>query len=345
MISFENDYSEGCHPRILDAFVKTNDSSQSGYGFDDYTMQAKEKIKEALNNQNVEITFMVGGTQTNEIVISALLKPYQGVISASSGHISVHEAGAIEAHGHKVLTLPSNQGKINVTDLQNYLDIYFKDESFEHMVCPGMVYISQPTEYGTLYSKKELEDIYTICQKYKMPFYIDGARLGYALASKDNDVSLHDLSLLCDVFYIGGTKVGALCGEAVVFKKEMMPPHFFSIMKQQGAIVAKGRLLGLQFLTLFEDCLYEKIASNAIEHIETIKKTLDECGYSYYLKSPTNQQFLIVENKKFEKIRRFVKLSAFEAYDKNHTVVRICTSWHTTKEDTDKLCQILRENV
>ena len=268
MLSFENDYSEGAHPKILQRFVETNLEQVPGYGSDPYCDSAKEKIRAACNCPDAEIFFLVGGTQTNAVVIDSMLQAYEGVVSAQTGHVNAHEAGAIEYTGHKVLSIPQYDGKMKASDLEAYLKTFWQDESHEHMVFPGMVYISHPTEYGTLYTKQELADLSAICRRYEIPLYLDGARLGYGLMSKHTDVTLPDIAELCDVFYIGGTKVGALCGEAVVFTKHHMPKYFVTHVKQHGALLAKGRLAGVQFDTLFTDNLYFEISKHAIEMAE-----------------------------------------------------------------------------
>ena len=283
----------------------------------------------------------MGGTQTNQNVIDAMLEGYEGVVAAETGHVSLHEAGAIEYSGHKVLTISQKDGKIQAEELQSYLAAFFADENHEHMVFPGMVYISQPTEYGTLYSKNELEAVAAVCKQYDIPLYLDGARLGYALASYETDVTLKDIARLCDVFYIGGTKVGALFGEAVVFTNERAPKHFLTRIKQHGALLAKGKVLGIQFDTLFTDDLYLNISRHAIDCAEEMKCIFEEKGYSFYLKSPTNQQFIILENSKMEILKEKVKFSFWEPYDEKNTVVRFATSWATTREDLEALKAIL----
>ena len=300
MISFASDYVAGAHPEIIKRLAETNMENLSGYGTDLYCAQAAEKIRQYCHCPDAEVYFLVGGTQTNQIVISTMLQPYEGVIAADSGHVNVHEAGAIEYTGHKVLSLAGADGKIAAADLDNYVARFYADDSYEHMVFPGMVYISFPTEYGTLYSKKELQDIYEVCQKRDLPLFIDGARLGYGLASSENDVTLEVLTQLCDIFYIGGTKVGALCGEAVVFTNHHAPKYFVTQIKQHGALLAKGRLLGIQFDTLFTDDLYFKISEHAIRMAAKLKQLFAEKGYRFYLDSPTNQQFIILENEKLQ---------------------------------------------
>ncbi|MCD8105718.1 MAG: aminotransferase class V-fold PLP-dependent enzyme [Lachnospiraceae bacterium] len=341
MLSFESDYVEGAHEKILQRFLETNMEKVTGYGADPYCESAKAKIKKACACPQAEVYFLVGGTQTNMMVISTMLKPYEGVIAARTGHVSVHEAGAIEFHGHKVLELPQHQGKIQADELRAYLESFWQDENHEHMVFPGMVYISHPSEYGTLYSKQELEALSDICREYKIPLYMDGARMGYALMSRDTDVTLPIIADLCDVFYIGGTKVGALCGEAVVFTKNNMPAHFSTLVKQRGALVAKGRLLGIQFDTLFTDDLYYRISRHAIEMAELLKRGLRQKGYRFLLESPTNQQFIILENTEAERLKEKVVLSFWEKTDENHAAYRIATSWATKKEDIEALLELL----
>jgi threonine aldolase len=333
--------------------METNLQQNVGYSQDDICKSAAEKIKKACECPDAEVFFLMGGTQTNQIVIDMLLKPYEGVIAADTGHIAVHEAGAIEFSGHKVITLKSlgdetdtdrfgsETGKISGKGLRNYLSSFYRDENREHMVFPGAVYISHPTEYGTLYSKKELEDISAVCREYKIPLFLDGARLGYGLMSKRTDVTLKDIAELTDVFYIGGTKVGALFGEAVVFTKGGKPKHHISIVKQHGALLAKGWLLGLQFDTLFTDDLYFEISRNAIEMAELLKERLLENGYELFLDSPTNQQFVIVDDYRLQRIDEFVGYSFWEKYDYASSVIRLATDWATTKEDVDALMQYL----
>ena len=276
-ISFSCDYMEGAHPTILQRLIETNFAQMPGYGADDYCESAREKIRAACGAPNAEVHFLVGGTQTNATVIDALLRSYQGVVAADTGHISVHEAGAIEFGGHKVLTLPHRNGKISAEQIASLLCVYEKDVNHDHTVMPGMVYLSQPTEYGTLYSREELSAISALCREKHLPLYVDGARLAYALACPENDVTLKDMAELCDIFYIGGTKCGALLGEAVVIPQPGLIPHFFTIIKQHGALLAKGRLLGLQFDTLFTDGLYQRIGEAALRAAEDIR-TPDQPG-------------------------------------------------------------------
>ncbi|MBQ8318360.1 MAG: low specificity L-threonine aldolase [Lachnospiraceae bacterium] len=341
MISFESDYTNGAHPVILQKLIETNDEMLATYGFDKYSESAKEKIKVACQCPEAEVHFLTGGTQTNAIVISTMLKDYEGVVAADTGHISSHEAGAIEYTGHKVLTVGQELGKIKSDELEKYLDTFFSDENHEHMVFPGMVYISHPTEYGTLYSKRELEELSNICGKYEIPLYMDGARLGYGIMSYDTDVTLADIAKYCDVFYIGGTKVGALCGEAVVFTKNNAPMHFMTLIKQHCALLAKGRLIGVQFDALFTDDLYYKISRHAIDMAEELKQVLQEKGCRFFIDSPTNQQFIIIEDGKLNSLKDKLKVSFWEKYDDNHTVVRFATSWSTKPEDIEALRELL----
>lgn len=341
MLFFECDYNCGAHPKVLEKLIETNLVPQSGYGFDEYSDSAKEKIRLACDCPEADIFFLVGGTQTNTVVIDALLKPYEGVVSADTGHIENHEAGAVEARGHKVLTLPNHQGKIKADELNALLKSFYADENFEHMVFPGMVYISHPTEYGTLYSKQELRDISAVCREFNIPLYLDGARLAYGIMSNATDVSLPDLAKLCDAFYIGGTKCGTLCGEAVVFTKNNMPKHFLTIVKNHTALLAKGRLAGIQFDALFTNGLYYEIGKHAVELAEMLKKGLTDKGYQLFIDSPTNQQFVILENKMMDDLKKHVSFSYWEKYDDNHTVVRFATSWATTREDVENLLEIL----
>ena len=341
MLSFESDYIEGAHPLILDAIVKSNMEALSGYGADKYTRSAKEKLALLCGVPDCQIQFLTGGTQTNQIVIDTMLRQFEGVVAARTGHISVHEAGAIEYTGRKVLTLPSHDGKLNADELDSYISVFYADGSCEHMVFPGMVYISHPTEYGTLYSKAELESLSAVCRKNKIPLYLDGARLAYALASRQTDVTLKDIASLCDVFYVGGTKAGALCGEAVVFTKNNMPLHFEHLVKKHGALLAKGRLLSIQFDTLFTDNLYFELGKNAIDRAEELKSLFREKGFKFFLDSPTNQQFIILENSQIEKLKEKVKFCFWEKYDETHSVVRFATSWATTPEKIEELRTIL----
>ena len=339
MISFENDYIQGAHPEVLKRLTETNLEPLSGYGTDPYCESAREKTRRECGCPEAEIHFLVGGTQTNAVVIDAMLKGFEGVAAADTGHVAVHEAGAVEYTGHKVLTIPHHSGKIDPGELKEYLEGFYQDANHEHMVFPGMVYLSHPTELGTLYSRKELEEISHICREYEIPLFLDGARLGYGLMSSDTDVTLQDVAQLCDVFYIGGTKVGALCGEAVVFP-EKAPRHFLTSVKQHGALLAKGRLLGIQFDTLFTDNLYFDISRHAIERAEELKRVLQEKGCTFAWESPTNQQFVILEDSTVRRLKEHVVFSFWEKADETHTVVRFVTSWATRKEEIEELSRM-----
>ena len=341
MISFTCDYNEGAHPAILDRLLATNFNQEPGYGADSFTQSAKALIREAVGCPQAEVFLLTGGTQTNSTVIATMLRDYQGVVAATTGHIAVHEAGAVEYTGHKVLTLPQHQGKICAQELKAYLETYYADGSYEHMVFPGLVYISFPTEYGTLYSKKELTDIKAVCQEYSLPLFVDGARLGYGLMSPACDVTIQELAGLCDVFTIGGTKVGALCGEAVVFPSGKAPEHFFTMVKQHGALLAKGRLTGVQFETLFTDGLYFKIARRAIDLAMRLKTLFVAKGYELFLDSPTNQQFVILPPETARALEGKVQYEVWEHLPDGRTVVRFATSWATTPEQLEQLEALL----
>ena len=341
MQHFDSDYMEGAHPRILERLIETNMEKTPGYGKDIYCERAKEKIRQACNAPQAEVFFLVGGTQTNRTVTDTLLKQYEGVIAANTGHISSHEAGAIEAGGHKVLTLPQVNGKIKAEDVKTYIMNFYNDANYEHTVFPGMVYISHPTEYGTLYTKTELEQLSGVCKEYNIPLFLDGARLGYGLASYDTDVTMEVIAKCCDVFYIGGTKVGALFGEAVVFTRPELAKHFFTIVKQHGALLAKGRILGIQFDTLFTDNLYLDISRHAIDMAEKLKEGFEKKRYQFFLKTPTNQQFIVLENSFMEELAKKVSFGFWEIFDESHTVVRFATSFATREEDIDQLLELL----
>ena len=333
MLSFESDYVNGAHPEVLKALIDTNDEVISGYGNDRFWNSAAQKIRTACACEQAQVYFLTGGTQTNQVVISTLLRPYEGVIAATTGHVNGHEAGAIEYSGHKVLTLPHHDGCIDADELRAYIQAFYADGSHDHMVFPGMVYISHPTEYGTLYTKAQLTAISAVCREYDIPLFLDGARLGYGLMSPDTDVTLPDLAQLCDVFYIGGTKVGALCGEAVVFTRGNMPKQFATMVKQHGAMLAKGRLTGVQFDALFTDDLYQRIGAHAIRMAQLLKAAFAEKGYEFFLQSPTNQQFVILDNDTLKRLQGQVKFSVWEPLDKHRTVARFVTSWSTREED------------
>lgn len=341
MLSFESDYIIGAHEKVLDALIKTNSEVLSGYGNDIHTKNAQELIKKACNSPLSEVFFLTGGTQANAVVISTMLQNFEGVISAKTGHIALHEVGAIEFTGHKVIELDGEKGKLPVKNLISYLETFCGDENNEMMIRPGMVYISHPTEYGTLYSKDELTELRKACDKYKMKLFLDGARLGYGLMSRQSDLTLPDIASLCDVFYIGGTKVGALCGEAVVFKNGATPPYFRSQTKQHGAMLAKGRLTGVQFEALFEDGLYFEISKNAIDRAEELKELFLSRGYEFYLDSPTNQQFIILTNEQMATIGEKCRFGFWERIDDNRCVVRFATSFATTKDEIEALSKII----
>lgn len=341
MLAFECDYLEGAHEKILQRLSETNYEKAPGYGNDSYCESARAKIKEACGCSGADVYFLTGGTQTNAIVIDTMLQKYEGVVAARTGHVNVHEAGAIEYTGHKVLTVPSHEGKMRADELQDMLDGFWQDVTHEHMVFPGMVYLSYPTEYGTLYSKKELTDIAQVCRRFHIPLYLDGARLGYGLMSKCADLTLPEIAEICDVFYIGGTKVGALCGEAVVFTKNNTPKHFLTMVKQHGAMLAKGRLLGIQFDTLFTDNLYFTVSAHAIEMAEKLKEGLKREGYSFYLDSPTNQQFVILTMKQIGELQKQVSFDLWDKLDEEHQVVRFATSWATKEQDVEALLALL----
>jgi threonine aldolase len=340
-LNFACDYAKGAHPDILQKMVETNMIKTAGYGLDEISESARDRIRKACRCEKAAVEFLVGGTQTNAVMIDALLRSYQGVIAAETGHISVHEAGAIEANGHKVLAIPHQYGKISSGDVAKYLEDYYNDPNHEHMVMPGMVYLSHPTEYGTLYSKAELQAFRSVCDKYGISLYVDGARLAYALACPENDVNLEDLAQLCDAFYIGGTKCGALFGEAVVVPDPKKIPHFFTIMKQHGALLAKGRLLGIQFDELFKDDLYMKIGEPAIKAAAGIRKALEEKGYRLYFESPTNQIFVVIENDVLKTLGEKVEYGFWEKYDDDYTVIRFAADWGTTEAETNALIDIL----
>ena len=342
MVSFENDYNKGAHPAVIDALVKTNLDACTGYGEDEYCARAKEKIKAALDCPDAEIFFLTGGTQTNAVVISSLTREYEGVVAATTGHVSVHEAGAIEGTGHKVLEIPAVDGKITPDALRTYLETFYADGNYTHMVFPGIVYISYPTETGSLYSKKELTALHEICGEYKIPLYLDGARLGYGLASPECDLTLPEIAKLTDVFYIGGTKVGTLVGEAVVFTKKNMPEHFLTHVKHHGALLAKGRALGVQFDALFTDGLYFEIGKHAMKMAAMLEKILSDAGLETYIKSPTNQKYVVIDNERMKRLGEKVAFSFWENIDAEHTAIRFVTSWGTTDEELEYLREVLR---
>lgn len=340
MISFESDYNNGCHEAILNRLSATNNERATGYGLDDFCNAARDKVRQACGAPDADVFFLVGGTQTNATVIDAMLSGYQGVLSVETGHINVHESGAIEFGGHKVLALPSHDGKMDADELRRWLEAFHADIAYEHMVFPGMVYITFSTEMGTIYSRDELQAISDVCKQYKLPLFIDGARLGYGLMAEGCDVTIQQLAALCDVFYIGGTKCGALCGEAVVFPHGNAPAHFFTIVKQHGALLAKGRLLGIQFDVLMEDGLYFKIARHAVEQAMRLRDAFVAKGYDMYSNSPTNQQFVLLDKETIARLEKdFVFEQWFPVGDKMNC--RFVTSWATRPEDVDALIDAL----
>ena len=341
MLYYLSDYTEGAHPRILERLQETNLISQPGYGEDRFCASAREKIRAACEKPEADVYFLVGGTQCNAVTIASLLRRWEGVIAADTGHINVHEAGAVEFTGHKVIALPQQGGKLSADTLRGYCAAFYANETHDHMPFPGMVYISQPTELGTLYSKEELEALHAVCGDYGLRLFVDGARLGYGLMSPECDMSLPELCDRCDVFYIGGTKVGALCGEALVFPKGDMPRHFATMVKQQGAMLAKGRLLGVQFDTLFTDGLYFEISRHAIGLAMKLKAAFREKGYPLFADSPINLQFPILTKEQEEKLRRYAAFETWEPLPDGRSAVRFVTSWATREEDVDALIAVL----
>ena len=341
MLSFVNDYSEGAHPAILEALARTNLQQEPGYGADAFCASAREKIREACEDAEADVFFLAGGTQTNQVVIDTMLASYEGVVACETGHVALHEAGAIEFTGHKVLTLPQHEGKLHADELASYLDTFYADGNHDHMVFPGMVYISHPTEYGTLYTRAELEALHEVCQQWRLPLYLDGARLGYGLVAAGTDVTLPDVARLTDVFYIGGTKVGALIGEAVVFPRHGMPAYFLTMVKQHGALLAKGRLLGIQFDTLFTDGLYTRIARNALACADVLREAFRSKGYEFLVENTTNQLMVVLDNDRLAELEERVAVSFWEKVDDTRTAVRFATSWATRKEDVEALVALL----
>lgn len=341
MIHFDSDYMAGAHPEILEALVRTNMEHTAGYGNDPYTAEAKALIRKAVGVEDAQVFFLVGGTQTNATVIDGILARHEGVVAADSGHIAVHESGAIEASGHKVLTLPHHEGKLRSEEVERYIEDFYADETYPHMVAPGMVYISQPTEYGTIYSLAELEALGAVCRKHAIPLYIDGARLGYGLKAEGADFTLKDVARIADVFYIGGTKVGALFGEAVVVTNPKLLRNLFPLVKQHGALLAKGRLLGLQFDVLFRDGLYERIGEKAVKHAITIRESFRKAGYKVVIESPTNQQFLRLPNEVIDRLRQDMSFDYWGSRGEQESIVRFVTSWATTDEDISRLQELV----
>jgi len=342
MIYFNNDYSEGCHQKVMDALIRTNMEQTFGYGEDEYCAAAADKIKALCKAENAAVHFLVGGTQTNLTVIAAALRPHQGALCPVGGHINVHETGAVEATGHKVLTVPSGDGKITAAQVEQVVKAHRADDSFEHMVQPKLVYISNPTEYGTLYSLAELEALSSVCRELGLYLFMDGARLGYGMVSGENDLTMPDLARLCDVFYIGGTKVGAMFGEAVVISNPALQEDFRYIMKQKGGMLAKGRLLGVQFDALMTDNLYFDIAAHAVKLADQMRDTFDALGVSYLVPGSTNQIFPILPDAVLNELEKKYAITQMERVDENHRAVRFCTSWATKQENVDALCADIR---
>jgi len=341
MLSFVSDYTEGAHPKLLEHLMARNLVTLPGYGLDPDTDAAKARICAECGRDDLQICFLAGGTQTNRIAISSQLHSYEGVVCADTGHIAVHESGAIEHSGHKVIALPQTDGKLMAETLAAYMEAYLADDTCEHMVRPGMVYISHPTELGTLYTKAELTALSETCRKYGLPLYMDGARLGYGLMSPETDVTLQDVVELTDLFYIGGTKVGALCGEALVYTKHNMPPHFLAIIKQQGALLAKTRVVSQQFDALFTDGLYWDIGRHAVELAMKMKKMFVDKGYELFIDSPTNQQFFILTTEQLARLREQVAFSVWQPLPDGRTAVRFVTSWATTEAQIEELGKLL----
>ena len=341
MLHFDSDYMEGAHPVIMERMMQTNLEQTVGYGMDPYTRRAVALIQDAVGSHFADVHFLIGGTQSNATVIGAMLRGSDAVIAADTAHINVHEAGAIEATGHKVITLPATEGKISATQIEQYLENFFKDDTWEHMSIPAMVYISFPTEYGTIYSKAELEAISNVCKRYSLKLFVDGARLGYGLAAKGNDVTLKDLFRCCDAFYIGGTKVGTMFGEAVVLKNKSLVPNFFSYIKRSGALLAKGRLLGLQFETMFTDGLYLECGRNGVERAMELKSVFEQAGYRTAVESPTNQQFFTLPNTLIDKLMEHMTFEYWGPRGTESSTVRFVTNWATGAETISKLKSLL----
>ncbi len=342
MFYFNNDYSEGCHEKVLQALTATNLVQTPGYGEDAYCAEAARKIRALCGREDLAVHFLVGGTQANLTVIDAALRPHQGALCACSGHIHVHETGAVEATGHKCLALPSEDGKVTAKQVEDYVLAHRADSAFEHMAQPKLVYISNPTELGTLYTLSELEALSETCHKLGLYLFLDGARLGYGLVAKDYDVTMTDIARLCDVFYIGGTKVGALFGEAVVIGNPAIAEDFRYIIKQHGGMLAKGRLLGVQFDVLMTDNLYFDIAAHAVSLADRLRSCFDELGYPYLVPGITNQIFPILPDKLLAELEKNFVFCEQERVDATHRAVRFCTSWATTEESVDALCNALR---
>ena len=341
MISFECDYNNGAHPQVLENLIKYNAAKPTPYGFDEFSERAKDRIREAIGMPDAQIFFLTGGTQANATTIDSMLYQYEGVICVDTGHINVHEAGAVEFTEHKIITLPQQQGKMEARVLDKYLDDFMHDGNNAHAVYPGLVYITFPTELGTIYTAHELDDIYQVCRRYEIPLYVDGARLGYGLAAEGCDITMPWLARHCDVFYIGGTKIGALCGEAVVFTNRPAHKHFFSIQKQHGAVIAKGALIGLQFEALFTNDLYMELSRHAIDMAMRMKAVFKEKGYEFWLDSPTNQQFVILPDAIVDELSKKMEFTHWGQASGHRTICRFVTSWATTEDEINELSRLL----
>lgn len=337
MIQFQCDYSEGAHPRILERMMQTNFEQTVGYGEDHYCEMARVLVQKACGRPDADVHFLVGGTQANATVISSVLRPHQGVLCVRSGHINVHETGAIEHSGHKVLALEGTDGLLSADSVRAAMEEHLAEDGPEHTVQPGMVYISFSTEVGTVYTLSQLKELSAVCREYGLPLFIDGARMGYGLSSDGCDVTLNDIAELADVFYIGGTKQGALFGEAVVIVNESLKKDFRYFIKQNGGMLAKGRLLGIQFMTLFEDGLYFELSGHAVAQAMRIRDAFASKGYRFLVESPTNQQFPILPNSEMDRLSADFKFSVWQKIDEGHTAVRFCTSWATKAEAVDAL--------
>ncbi|MBR4871704.1 MAG: aminotransferase class I/II-fold pyridoxal phosphate-dependent enzyme [Alistipes sp.] len=337
MIHFNSDYTAGAHQEVMDALVRTNMEHTVGYGNDDYTAEARDMIREAVGIPDAEVMFLVGGTQTNATAIDGILRRHEGVLAAASGHIAVHESGAIEASGHKVLTLPEREGKVRSEDVEKFIKEFYADETYQHMVAPGMLYISQPTEFGTIYSLEELKALSEVCYRHNIPLYIDGARMAYGLKAEGADFTLRDIARLADVFYIGGTKCGTLFGEALVVTNRELLKNLFPLVKQHGALLAKGRLLGVQFGALFRDGLYERIGEEAVRLALRIREAFRKAGYKVVIESPTNQQFFQLPNDVIDRLRESISFDYWGPRGERESVVRFVTSWSTTEQDVEML--------
>lgn len=341
MYQFQCDYNEGAHPRIMERLMETNFEQTVGYGEDHYCEAARAAVRKAVGREDVDVHFLVGGTQANATVISSILRPYQGVLCATTGHINVHETGAIEHGGHKVLALEAADGLLSAALIREAVEAHYAEDGPEHTVQPGMVYISFSSEVGTVYSLSQLREISAVCREYGLPLFIDGARMGYGLASEGCDVSLSDIAALADVFYLGGTKQGALFGEAVVIVNDALKKDFRYCIKQNGGMLAKGRLLGIQFLTLFEGGLYFQLSEHAVSQAMRIRDAFESKGFGFLVQSSSNQQFPILDNATMERLSSDFLFSFWQKVDDTHTAVRFCTSWATRPEAVDALIAAL----